>query len=75
MVDSIVGELQYYGGNTVLNVFRGRGASCRQILCDVCRWMKVNFNRRSQVEVIETNLLHSILVRTIEDMGSSRQNS
>ena len=71
MVDSVVNELQYYGGNTMLNVFRGRGASYRQILCDVCRRMKVNFNRKSQVEVIETNLLHSILVRTIEDMDTA----
>ena len=70
MVDSIVEEFQYYGGNTVLNFMRGRGAGYREILCDVCHRMRVNFNRKSSVEVIEMNLLHSILIKSLEDMDT-----
>ena len=71
MVDSIVEEFQYYGGNTVLNFMRGRGAGYREILCDVCHRMRVNFNRKSSVEVIEMNLLHSILIKSLEDMDTA----
>ena len=69
MTESIVDELQRYGGNTFANIIRGHGVSYRSILYGVCKKMKVNFNKNSSVEVIEGCLLQHVLVKTMEDMS------
>ena len=69
MSDNIIDELQRYGGNTFANIIRGHGVSYRTILCDVCRKMKVNFNRNSSVEVIEGCLLQHVLIKTMDEMS------
>ena len=43
----------------------------RTILCDVCKKMKVNFNKKSSVEVIESCLLQHILLKTMDEMSDA----
>lgn len=68
MANKIGDELRKYGGNSIVNVFRGEGPGYKTILIDVCKKLKVNFNKKSSVEVIELNLLQRILINSFENM-------
>ena len=69
-VDEIAEELQRFGGNTVATyLFRlGEGVLYKEILCDVCDKMKVNYNKNSSVERIEGKLFSKILEKSIDEM-------
>lgn len=69
MWDDIAHELQKFGGNTVLNVIRGHGVPYREILIDVCKHMKVNFNKNTAIELIEDSLLRTVAEKAIEEMS------
>ncbi|WP_273157246.1 DUF3944 domain-containing protein [Bacteroides fluxus] len=71
MTNSIVNELQLYGGNSFMNWIRGGGVEYREILVDVAKKMKVNFNKKSSVEVIEMNLLQTIFISSLEKMSEA----
>ena len=62
----IAAEIQCFGGNTFVNMFRGGGVSYKEILCDVCDKMKVNYNKDSSTKKIEQNLLLKILEDALE---------
>lgn len=47
----------------------GQGIEYKEILKDVCDKMKVNYNRDSNVEKIEHNLLMKVLTDEIENMS------
>lgn len=48
---NIATEIQLFGGNTLVNLFRGgRGVPYKEVLCDVCDKMKVNYNKYSSVQ-------------------------
>ena len=49
MADDIATELQLYGGNTFMNILRGHGVEYRELLIDVCKRLKVNFNKESSI--------------------------
>lgn len=67
--DLIAAELQGYGSNSIATMFRGgNGVYYREILIDVSKKMKVNFNKDSSVEIIERNLLMKILIDSIDKM-------
>lgn len=66
--DLIAAELQTYGGNSIVNAIRREGVPYREVLIDVCKKMKVNFNKDSSVETIEQNLLMKILMDSIDKM-------
>jgi uncharacterized protein YaaW (UPF0174 family) len=67
----IAAELQRSGGNTFGNIFRsGEGVFYREILIDVCKKLKVNFNKNSETEIIEANLLMKILLDSVENMDT-----
>lgn len=69
MCEDIIEELQRYGGNTFMNILRGHGVEYQEILMDVCDKMKVNYNKKSSVEMIEYNLLQKILVDSLDNMS------
>lgn len=69
MWQDIAGELQTFGGNTVANMFRGGGVAYREILIDVAKKQKVNFNKNASVETIEKNILDSVLEQSIHKMN------
>ena len=62
-------EIQRFGGNSIVNVFRGGGVQYKEILCDVCDKMKVNYNKKSEVKIIEQNLLMKILEDAMAEMS------
>lgn len=65
----IAAEIQCFGGNTFANMFRGGGVSYKEVLCDVCDKMKVNYNKDSSTKKIEQNLLMKILEDALEKMS------
>ena len=50
-------------------MFRGGGVSYKEVLCDVCDKMKVNYNKDSSTNKIEQNLLMKILEDALEKMS------
>lgn len=68
--ESIAGEIQCFGANSVATKLRGgKGVQYKEVLTDVCDKMKVNYNKDSNTEIIENNLLMKILTDAIEHMG------
>lgn len=65
----IAEEIQTFGGNSIVNFFRGEGVHYKEILCDVCDKMKVNYNKNSDTKVIEQNLLMKILEDAMTNMS------
>lgn len=64
----IAESYQRFGGNTFVNIMRGGGVLYREILCDVCDKLKVNYNPNSSIETIEAQLLNKVLADSIEKM-------
>ena len=70
-IEEIMGEIQCFGSNTFATMFRGgKGVLYKEILCDVCDKVKVNYNKNSSVERIEGELFAKILEKAIEQMDS-----
>ncbi|AFV42814.1 hypothetical protein SE88_08175 [Helicobacter pylori] len=65
----IAEELQRYGGNSFMNFFRDEGVLYKEILCDACDHLKVNYNKKSDTTLIEENMLSSILQKSLEKMS------
>lgn len=68
-VDEIIEELQKYGGNSIANAVRGMGVSYHEVLCDVAKKMKVNFNAAQTTQTIENGLLAKVLEDAWEKMS------
>ncbi len=67
--ERIAEELQRYGGNSFTNFFRDEGVLYKEILCDACDHLKVNYNEESETSLIEENMLSSILQKSLEKMS------
>jgi len=69
--EEIAEEIQRYGANSVItHLFRGRkGVLYHEVLTDVCDKLKVNYNKKSSIEIIEDNLLMKILHDAIDKMS------
>nr|WP_208390242.1 DUF3944 domain-containing protein [Helicobacter pylori] len=65
----IAEELQCYGGNTFINFFRNEGVLYKEILCDVCDHLKVNYHEESPTSWIEQNMLSKLLKDSLEKMS------
>ncbi|GAA7660872.1 DUF3944 domain-containing protein [Helicobacter pylori] len=66
--ERIAEELQLYGANSFANALRGTGVLYREILCEVCDKLKVNYNKKTETTLIEQNMLSKILERSLEEM-------
>ncbi|WP_268989164.1 DUF3944 domain-containing protein [Cupriavidus necator] len=65
----IAAEVQCFGGNTFATMFRGgKGVTYKEVLCDVCDKLDVNYSKKSSVETIEGNLLMKILQDALAKM-------
>lgn len=70
-IEEIMGEIQCFGANTFATILRGgKGVLYKEILCDVCDNLRVNYNKNSSVERIEGELFAKILEKAIEQMDS-----
>ncbi len=65
----IAEELQRYGGNTFINFFRDEGVLYKEILCDACDHLKVNYHEESPTSLIEQNMLSKLLKDSLERMS------
>lgn len=68
-VDDIIAEVQQYGSNTFATAVRGYGVCYKEVLCDVCDKMNVNFNKWSCVEAIEEQLLAKVIDQAWDKMS------
>ncbi|TPH95581.1 DUF3944 domain-containing protein [Helicobacter pylori] len=64
----IAEELQRYGGNSFANFFRDEGVLYKEILCDACDHLKINYNEKSEISLIEQNMLSKLLKDSLERM-------
>ena len=68
----VAAELQTWHGNALWNRVRGSGDKLgvpyRDILCDVCDEMEVNYNKKSEIELIEKYLCEKVLSDSIGKM-------
>jgi len=55
--EEIASELQYFGGNTIANIFRQKGILYAEILEDVCKTLGVKIEKNLSIEDIEKKLL------------------
>lgn len=72
-VDEIIEEIQKFGGNTIANAVRGMGVSYHEVLCDVAKKMKVNFNAAQTTPAIEDQLLAKVLENAWEKMSEDER--
>ena len=68
-VELIFEELQYFGGNTIVNKIRGHGVLYKEILCDVCDKFKVNYNKTQNTQLIEQALFMKVLSDSLDKMS------
>lgn len=66
----VAAELQKFGANTFATMLRGgKGVSYKEILCDVCDKLKVNYNKNASVELIEQNMMMKIIEDAVGKMS------
>jgi uncharacterized protein YaaW (UPF0174 family) len=53
----VVGELQHFGGDTIVNLVRRKGVPYRKILRDTCKRMEVKFEKQKKTWEIESKLI------------------
>ncbi|TNH44292.1 DUF3944 domain-containing protein [Photorhabdus luminescens] len=71
--EDIAAEIQCFGGNTFATIFRGgKGVLYKEVLCDVCDKLKVNYNKNSETVTIENNLLMKIMTDTLSSMSTEQ---
>ncbi len=61
--------MQRYGGNSFANFFRDEGVLYKEILCDACDHLKVNYHEKSPTSLIEQNMLSKLLKDSLEKMS------
>ncbi|PZT47884.1 hypothetical protein B6S12_06915 [Helicobacter valdiviensis] len=68
-LDVILEEIQKIGGNSFVNTFRGIGVLYKEILCDVADKYKVNYNKKSDTELIKIKLFMKILETSLDKIN------
>lgn len=66
---SIAAELQYFGGNTVVNIFRRSGVEYEELLNDVLENLKISFSDLDTVEEKENFLLEKTMENMLDKMN------
>lgn len=73
-VDEIIEEIQRYGGNTLVNIFRGCGVSYHETVYDVCKKMSISCSRTQTTEEIEGKLLSKVLANVWSNLSDDDRN-
>ncbi|MCD9489952.1 DUF3944 domain-containing protein [Photobacterium phosphoreum] len=69
----IAGELQYFGGDTLVNLFRRSGVEYKEILIDVCKKLSIKTDYKSDAIDIEQALLAKLFQDSWEKMTESER--
>lgn len=73
--ESIAGELQHCGGNSIANFFRRTGVLYHEILLDVCDELKVTTNKEKEAVDIEQDLLAHLFGNAWKEMSKTDKDS
>ncbi len=60
MLPEVINEFRLFGGNSIVNIFRGKGPKYSEILRDVAKRNKVSFNSGNNNEQIEQYILQKL---------------
>jgi len=66
-------ELQHFGGDTFVNLFRGKGVEYKEILTDVCKKLSVKTDFSADVVAIEQALLAKLFADSWEKMSEQER--
>jgi uncharacterized protein YaaW (UPF0174 family) len=69
--DLIAGELQHFGGDSIVNLFRRRGVTYREILADVCDKLSIKVGKNASAYEAENDLLAKLVADSWEKMPES----
>lgn len=64
-------EIRLFGGNAIINLFRGDGVTYAEVVRDVASHIDVTFSRTTAVSEIEERMLKHMLSRALEKMSES----
>lgn len=64
----IAGEIQRFGGNSIIGLFRQSGVEYKEVACDVADHYKVNYNKSQDISQIENAILMKVLEQSLEKM-------
>lgn len=72
--DLIAGELQLFGADSVISIFRGgKGVVYREILCDVCDKVDAKYEDNDDIQEMEQQLLLKIMEKSFEKMSDKER--
>lgn len=66
-------EIQEFGGNSIVNVFRGNGVPYREIVEDVADHLKVSCDKSESIEQLETKILLAVAIKSMQQMSPDEQ--
>lgn len=70
----IASEIQCFGANSLATIFRGgKGVLYKEILCDVCKKLKVSYDANDSAEDIENAMLLKVLGGALEKMTADER--
>jgi uncharacterized protein YaaW (UPF0174 family) len=69
----IAGELQHFGGDSVVNLFRRKGVLYREMLSDVCGKFQVKHDKKSCAYDIENLLIERLVEMSWEKMSEAER--
>ncbi|WP_434718163.1 ubiquinol-cytochrome C chaperone family protein [Paraburkholderia sp. A1BS-2L] len=69
----IAKEIRLFGGNSIINLFRGDGVPYAEVLRDVASHIGVGFSKTTVASEIEERLLRHLLGRALEKMSESER--
>ncbi len=73
-IEAISSEIRGFGGNTIINLFRGgAGVPYKEVLCDVADHLKAKYTKDSNCNEIELSILLKILEQSIDKMTDAER--
>lgn len=75
LIPGMVRELSLYGGNSVVNFFKGNGADYSKVLSKVAKRLKVSFRETQPDEVIEGYMLQKLFDDMSENLSDEELRS
>lgn len=74
--EMVSAEIRSYGGNTIMNLFRGgSGVSYKEVLCDVADHVKARYQKDDSCAQVEQAMLLKLLEKSMEKMSSAELKS
>lgn len=69
----IAGEIQLFGGNSIVNLFRGKGVDYREIVNDVADHLNANYSDKQDIALIESAILMKVVEKSLEQMSEEEK--